>query len=183
AVAGDLIVHASCGAHAFHGADRQHVGVVSGSCDGAVSIVVERVVAAVIAACYNHDDSSLPCGFNRFAKWIEFVTLYHRTTKRKIDDANVVEALKLDRTVDGRDYLAVGAGAIFVEHTQVDDASRRRNALERLEVGSSGGTCSVTGDQSGNMRAVTIFIAGRPFPWNKILVVYDARQVEQAAVT
>ena len=77
---------------------------------------------------------------------------------------------------------AVGAGAVLVEYAQVNQVRLRRDSLEGLRVVRTSRTRAISGDQSCNVRAVTILIVPAGVPGNEALTPYHARQSEQSAV-
>ena len=94
------------------------------------------------------------------AEWVEFVGLVDRAAQRKIDHADVVFRFQSDRLVDGGDHHAVGAGAILVQNSQVDDVRARSDALESLVENGPVETDAIPRDQAGDMSAVAILITG-----------------------
>ena len=129
-VAGDDVVVSRPGSLWAHRANGDHIRIVAGSFDRRVTLLAEAVVATHVAGrCDNHD-SSLPRRLSCLAERIQAVRLEYRTSERQVDHADVVLSLQLDRATDSRNHSAIGAAAIGVEHSQVDDVGIGRHAVE-----------------------------------------------------
>ena len=50
--------------------------------------------------------------------------------------------------------------AIRIQDSQVDDVGARRDPLEGLAVERAGGAETISGDQAGDVRAVTVLVVG-----------------------
>src|ERR1700694_663206 len=151
------------------GAHGDHLGIISRCADSCVAIRVHAVVAAGIAGRYYYHDSSLPGLLHRLAQRIKRVALQDSPAQRKIDDANVVDALELNGPVYGSDDSAVCPASIRIQHAQIDDVGVCRHTLNE-----SPGAGSIAGDQSGYVRAMPILI-GRVHSRNETLAVHHTR--------
>src|SRR5437762_10075877 len=97
-----------------HGADRDDDGIVRGSVNGAVPVGSNRVVATIVAGGNHDDDAGLPCFLHGLTEGIESVAFVNRPAERQVDDTNVVLGLERNGLINGADYCAVSAGAVFI---------------------------------------------------------------------
>ena len=97
-------------------------------------MTVRGLVAAIITGSYDYHNSIFPSLLDGLAQRVEFVGFIHRAAQRKVDYTNVVTRLQRDRLVNGSDHLAIGARAVLVEHSQIDDACAGGNSFESLAV-------------------------------------------------
>ena len=73
---------------------RDDVGVVSRRVDSGVPVCIWPVILSLVAGRHDNDDSSLPCGFHSLAERILGVGFVDSAAQRKVQDADVVSALK-----------------------------------------------------------------------------------------
>ena len=143
-------------------ADRQNIGVVAGSFDGAVALRVEREVATIIADGDDDNDAGLPASSTAAASGSTQAALPDGAAGRKIDDFDVVLVLEQEiAVVDGRDEaLDLATWAVGVQHLEVDQADARSDAGEGVEEAAAGGVMPVASDEAGDVRAVAVAIVG-----------------------
>src|SRR5215471_17050170 len=110
-------------------ADCDDERIVPWSSDGPESVASIHTQAAIVAG-RNHDyDSVLPRCFHCLAKRIESIADRYSAAEREVDDANVVDVLKGNSLLNGRDHVAVATCAVRIERAKVDQRRCRRNSL------------------------------------------------------
>ena len=77
---------------------------------------------------------------------------------------------------------AIGAGAVLIQHSQVDEACAWRNPFECLAVENAGRTQAVASDETGDVSAVTVLIVGARVSRHEGLLIYNSRQRKNALI-
>src|SRR6202035_1244292 len=91
-----------------------------------------------------------------------------RTAQRKIDHSDVVQRLQRNGLPDGRNHSAIGARAVLIEDTKIDNVGLRRDAFKGSRILGTDRTGTVAGDQARDVGAVAILIVGAVVPGTKL---------------
>src|SRR5205807_7791674 len=124
--------------------------------DGTVTFRARAVVAALVAGRGNHHNSRSPGSLDSLTEGIERIALVDLAAKRKVDHANVVGRFQADRGLDRPNHAAVGAGAVLIQHTQVNNVCIGCDSFECMRKVEPGGKPPFTRNDSGNVRSVAI---------------------------
>src|ERR1019366_3916261 len=142
----------------IHGSDRDHERVVSGRRDRSIALIVERIIAALVARRHDNRDSLQPRLLHFLAKRVRFVALEDGPAEGEVDDLYVVSVPELDRPIDGLDHLGVCRLAVLVEDFEVDQLRTRADTVNVVEVCRSGRIRAVADDNARNVGAMAIVV-------------------------
>src|SRR6516164_10610783 len=160
-----------------------HVRIASRSANRRIAVGARSVVFTQVASRGNDHDAGVPSGFHGLAERIERVAFIHPAGQRQIDDSNVVAAPQGNCLLDSRNYVAVGAGSVLIQHAQIDDGSFGRDALIVARVVlETVRNVSVSGDDSSHVYSVAEVIISSAVPGNEALRVDHARDTRVLVV-
>src|SRR5579883_7302 len=173
AVAGDFVVVRRWRAQRVHRAYGNCIRTISGRLNGRITLVSVSVVASLVAGCDDNHDTRIPGLLDGLAERVQFITFIDGPSQRQINNADIVLALQLNRTLDTRNHGAVCRRSIVVQNPKTNDIDVGSNAPDGVIVSATGRIFPVAADQARDHGAVTIVVIGIVHVRDQALLIND----------